>query len=248
MTACCFLLAWWVPTDDEMRFAQIYFEQWRPSLWGLRITTEEQFCQLLGYEPGLTKECFEWPDFSKCDVIPIPLNGLAGEATAEHRIHALDRPADVDLRNMPLREVVEVLRQRCGIELQYDLREFASAGVDPEMPITFQAEGIALRDALHSMLDPLGLTLIVREGEIVCITTQSCTQKAYGPSIIDRKDWFDYREPVLGDRLRLRGRLVVVTSFLGNVETDSRAVGYTVPKGAKVIFVNDRIASAIDAC
>jgi hypothetical protein len=240
---------WWVPPDDEVRFAGIYFTQWRPSISNLRITNERQFFQMLGHErdPGVCP--LAWPDFFKSDVIPVPLNGLAGEPTAEHRIAAFDMPVDVDFHNMPLQKAVEVLSERCGmVELELDLREFDLARVAPEMPITFQAKGVVLRDALHSMLEPRGLTIVVVADEVVCITTESKAQSPYYPGFLSRgSDWHFYCPPALGHRLRFRGKLVLITSFAGTVEPDSRAVGYTVPKGAKVLFVSERIANAMDA-
>lgn len=248
MAACCLLLAWWVPTDDEVRFAHIHFTKWRPSIAPLRITTARQFFDVLGYEPGQEPDFPEWPDFSKSDVIPVPLNGLAGEPTAEYRVEALAKPVSMDFRNTPLREVVEVLQEREENDwwLQIDLRGFALDGVDPDLPITFHAEEVPLRNALHSMLEPRNLTFVVGD-EMVCIITQRSVGDVYGLVIIDRGDWLDSWRPELRHRLRMGGKLVFITSFAGSVPTDSRAVGYTVPKGAKVFFVTDRVADVIDA-
>jgi len=247
VAACCLLLAWWVPSDGEVRFAYVYFERWEPSMGTLRITTTRQLSDLLGYGPdGLPDWWSQWPDFSKSDVIPVPLNGLAGELAAEFRIQALQEPVSVDYRNTPLWDVVDDLRERCGIDLQLSLHQFASDGVDPYMPITFCAQEAPLRSALHSMLEPHNLTFGICE-EFVFITPHRRAPSAYGPSPIDRKDWFDYQQPKLKHRLRLRGKLVFITSFADSVEPDTRAVGYTVPKGAKVLFVTDRGANMLDA-
>lgn len=247
VAACCLLLAWWVPSDGEVRFAHVYFERWEPSMAALRITTADQLSDLLGYGPDDLPDWWSlWPDLSKSDVIPVPLNGLAGEPAAEFRIQALQKPVSVDFQNTPLLDVVDDLRERCKIDLQLDLRQFAADGVDPDMPITFCAEEVPLRSALHSMLKPHNLTFGICE-EFVFITPQRPAPSAYGPSFIDRKDWFDYQQPKLRHRLRLRGRLVFVTSFADSVEPDTRAVGYAVPKGAKVLFVMDRGANMLDA-
>ncbi|MHC4403958.1 MAG: hypothetical protein ACYTG0_30235 [Planctomycetota bacterium] len=247
MAACCLLLAWWVPSDGEVRFAHIYFNRWQPSMAALRITTPSQFCHLLGFELSRLDDWSEWPDFSKSDVIPVPLNGLAGEPTAEYRIQALEKPVSVDFRNTPLLEIVDTLTEQCGVELQVDLRQFALDGVNADMHITFHAEEVPLRSALHSMLQPHNLTFCVGE-DLVCITTHRCAQSAYGGhSIIHGGDWLDFGRPKLRHRLRMRGRLVFITSFAEDVETDSRALGYAVPKGAKVLFVTDLIANILDA-
>jgi hypothetical protein len=103
MTACALLLAWWAPADSGVQFANTYFPQWRPSVSNLRITTEHQFHERLNGKPEPpTGDSVDWPDFSKSDVIAVPLNGLAGEPTAEYRIAALGKLVDVDFQNMPL--------------------------------------------------------------------------------------------------------------------------------------------------
>ena len=248
MTACALLLAWWVPPETEVRFANISFTQWRPSSPNLRITTEQQFYQLLGPNPGrsLLQGLPDWPDFAKSDVIQVPANGLAGETTAEYRVAALGKSVDVDFKNTPLKEVGEVLKKQYGTEVDYCPPSFDEDGVEPGMPITFKARGIALRDALHSMLEPRGLTFIVgAEGLFILVITDSVAKKAYPANILLTGDWLDH-PPDLRHRLRFHGKLALITSFAGTVPLDSRAVGYTVPKGAKVLFVTERVANAID--
>ena len=44
----------------------------------------------------------------------------------------------------------------------------------------------------------------------------------------------------------MHGKLVLITSFADANEPDSRTLGYTVPKGAKVLFVSKRVANAIN--
>jgi hypothetical protein len=105
------------------------------------------------------------------------------------------------------------------------------------MPITFKAKGITLRDALHSMLEPRGLTVVIADGGAVVITTKRAAQKPE-PAL-----W----PPKLRYRLRFRGKLVVIAPFVGPVVPDSGAGGYAVPKGAKVAFVTERVANAMDA-
>ena len=173
--ACCLLLGWWVPSGDKVQFAQIYFHRWGPDLAALRITTAEEFWRLvridLRGDPSYPADY--WPNLSKSDVIFVPLNGLAGEPMAEYRIEALGKPVRMDFHNKPLRAVVDALSGDClndgrGSDLlQINRKEFWEDGVAQEMPITFHCEGVPLREVLHSMLEPHGLTIEVWEGEVL---------------------------------------------------------------------------------
>jgi hypothetical protein len=99
------------------------------------------------------------------------------------------------------------------------------------------------------MLEPRGLTFVVAQGgDSVVITTESAAQTAYVLSGKMRFPLFDYfpGRRVVG-RPRFRGALVLLTPSFYPAEPDSRTVGYTVPKGAKVLFVSECVASAMDA-
>jgi hypothetical protein len=242
MTACALLLTWWAPPDNGVECTNIQFPRWRPDL---RITTERQFCELLGGKPEQKLgETFDWPDFSKSDVIQVPVNGLAGEPTAEYRVAALGKPLEVDFCNTPLYKVVEALNTRCRPELRYhdDLLVLDSRRVAPETLITFKAKGIALRDALHCMLEPRGLTITILgwDADSVVITTESASRQA-------RVGWDEESRLRLQHRLRFRGKLALITSFVDQIGPCSGAIAYTVPKGAKVLFVTERVANAMDA-
>lgn len=209
----------------------------------MRIRTSEELFDKLGYTPDFDIDWIDWPDFSKSDVVPIPLNGLAGEPTAEYRIDALGNLVQLDFQDTPLLDVVYALREDHGVYTELGLRELAEAGIDEETPVTFKAEEVPLREALRSMLDPLGLTYVIHS-DTVGITTKVAAEGVFGPSIIAH--WSDPYIPELRYRIRMGGKLVFITSFADDPGIDSRAVGYTVPKGAKVLFVTDFIANLVD--
>jgi hypothetical protein len=249
MTACCLLLAWWAPAPDDVRFAELYFRQWQPSVAALRITTAKEYYRLLGYEPDpKIFRGFDRPDFSRSDVIAVPLNGLAGGPSAEDRVEGLQKPVHVDFRNAPRWEVADTLKDQTGVEIQYDRHQFWAEGMDEDIRITFHADKMPLREALHAMLKPQNLTTLILPDKVVVITTPGGTRNVWGgPRLLSSNDWFDLSRPQLRHRLRMHGKLVVITSFAGELETDSRAVGYAVPKGAKVLFLTDRMATVMDA-
>ena len=244
--ACGLLLGWWVPSGDEVRYAGIYFCYWRPDLAALRVTRAEEFFGLFERDPrGGLYSAEYWPDFSKSDVIPVPLNGLAGEPTAEYRIEALGKPVRLDFHNKPLRDVVDALADGHSIDLPMDRRALWENGLAVDMPITFHCEGVPLREALHSMLEPHGLTFAVWDGA-VCITTPREAQRARAPPLVYSGGYMLYYFLPPRHRLRMHGKLVFITSFADAIDPDSGANGYTVPKGAKVLFVSERVANAIN--
>jgi hypothetical protein len=244
-SACCLLLAWWALSDGDVRFAWIFFRQWRPAIANLRVKSKEDFFGLLGRktDPRL-EDWYDLPDFSKSDLVPVPLNGLAGEPTAEFRIAELGKLVDVDFQNKPLDEAVRALREQCDIDVQLKVGALAKAGVGEKTKITFRATGIPLRDALHSMLGPHGLTFVVQES--VHVTSTADAEGASMPGLLYDHDWFNDTGYQLKHRLRLRGRLAIMTAFSEATLPDSRAAGYAVPKGARVLFLTDRMANAMD--
>lgn len=76
--------------------------------------------------------------------------------------HALNEKTDLDFANQPLGDVVEYLSQRHEIGLQLDYRSLRASGVAADTPITMNLKGITLREALETMLKPLGLAFANR--------------------------------------------------------------------------------------
>jgi hypothetical protein len=232
MTACALLLGWWAPADSGVRFANISFLDGRQDGFDRRITTDREFDELIG---GMPHRPLQWPDFAKSDVIAVPANGLAGEPTAEYRVPALDKPVEVDFRNTSLEEAIKVFNAQA--EPGKGLLQ-VSVSADPKMRITFRARGITLREALHSMLEPRGLTFVISPLTVL-ITTQSDARKAHVTCFIGRTGaGEEIISPELHHRLRLRGKLALITQEPFN-SPDSGALGYTLPKGAKAASRNN---------
>jgi hypothetical protein len=100
-----------------------------------------------------------------------PLKKPDGRSPEEAIRQALATPGDYEFVNRPLREVVEVLKDRCHIEVLIARRALDDAGVAAESPVTLKAKKTALGDALRAALKPLNLTCVVRD-EVLLITTQ----------------------------------------------------------------------------
>jgi hypothetical protein len=103
----------------------------------------------------------------------------APDAEAERTIHAaLQQPAHLEFAATPLKDVVQDLKNRCHIEIQLDLPALKEAGINESTPVTFksrpmavgrvreQAKDAPLRTGLKSMLDPMRMQYVVRNGAV----------------------------------------------------------------------------------
>jgi hypothetical protein len=85
----------------------------------------------------------------------------------------LDRKADIEFTNAPLTEVVESLKKLTKLEIQLDAKALADVNINSDMPLTFSAKNVTLRNALKLMLRslPAELTWIAKDNVLI-ITTQ----------------------------------------------------------------------------
>lgn len=70
---------------------------------------------------------------------------------------ALDSPTEFDFIETPLKDVVEHMKIKYGIEIQIDTKGLSDAGITADVPITRSLKGISLRSALRLMLRDHGL-------------------------------------------------------------------------------------------
>lgn len=85
---------------------------------------------------------------------------------------ALDGPAELDLTDQPLTNLVEMLGERYGIQAVLDRRALEDAGMGSDTPLTRHASFSSLRSALRLMLGELDLTYVIRD-EVLVITTKT---------------------------------------------------------------------------
>ncbi len=93
----------------------------------------------------------------------------AGSAEAKI-IKALDEPTEMDFVDTPLKDVIDSLKTRHGIEIQLDTKALTDAGVTGDTPITKSIKGISLRSALRLLLAEKDLAYII-DHEVLLITT-----------------------------------------------------------------------------
>ncbi len=88
---------------------------------------------------------------------------------------ALNSQTSLDLVETPLPDVVAFLRNLHNIPIVLDLRALEDVGIDQDVPVTINLEGVSLRSALHIMLRDLGLTYVVADG-VLQLTTPECAE------------------------------------------------------------------------
>jgi hypothetical protein len=98
---------------------------------------------------------------------------LSRAGPAEEKIYeALDNETDLEFNEVPLRDAVEYIKDKHGIEIQLDEKALTEAVIATDTPVTRNVKGISLRSALRLMLRPLQLTYMV-QNEVLLITTQA---------------------------------------------------------------------------
>lgn len=108
------------------------------------------------------------PPSKKVSSLTVPKQPLrSGEAAINE---ACAKPVQLQFVETPLNEVIVVLRNRCGIEIQLDTRALNDDGIGLDTPVTASLHGVPLRSALNHVLRQLGLTWTIRN-DVLLITT-----------------------------------------------------------------------------
>ncbi|MDB5307110.1 MAG: hypothetical protein JWO38_1312, partial [Gemmataceae bacterium] len=82
----------------------------------------------------------------------------------------LDMPISVEFNQTPLSEVIENLRTLTGLPFSYDTAALEAEAVSTAKPISEKLPGVSARNALHLILDKVGLSFVI-EYDSVRITT-----------------------------------------------------------------------------
>lgn len=113
-----------------------------------------------------------------------------GMLASEKRIlAALDSPTELTFFDSPLNEIVDALKQRHGIEIQFDLAAVSSQGIPLDAAITRVLSGTTLRSALNLLLRDFALAWAVKD-EVLWITT---------PEVASSPDFLIVRAYAVGD-------------------------------------------------
>lgn len=74
------------------------------------------------------------------------------ESVYDRIMAALDGPTEMEFIETPLKDVIEAIKTRHGIEIEADSKAITDAGGTLDMPITVSIKGVSLRSALRLML------------------------------------------------------------------------------------------------
>jgi hypothetical protein len=112
-------------------------------------------------------------------------------SAAELRIREeLARPTEFDFNDTPLSDGIDFLRDKHGIEIQFDIKELSENGVKKDAPVTLAVKGVSLRSALRLLLLQLSnsATFVVSD-EVLLITTRDGARQRSSVRIYDVSDF-----------------------------------------------------------
>jgi hypothetical protein len=96
---------------------------------------------------------------------------LQRTGSAEQRILSeLNHTTNLDVVEMPLKDVVNYLSDLHGIRIVLSLKKLDEAGISPDTPMTRTLRGVTLRSALRLLLKDLELSYVIQD-EVIQITT-----------------------------------------------------------------------------
>ncbi len=99
------------------------------------------------------------------------------QQTCARRIEGmLDGKKSFDLQQQSLADVAQYLEQVTGENFVLDPAARRAGLLDPMTKVTGSATDVPMRKGLHKLLDPMGLTIVVRD-EVVVITPKSKPQE-----------------------------------------------------------------------
>ncbi len=91
---------------------------------------------------------------------------------------------------VPLRHVLSALQQQTGVLILLDGRRLRAQGLSPEEPVTIQAQGVSLWDALNQVVEPLKLTVVVEDAQTIKITTAEAAAEQIRVEIYPLGRWW----------------------------------------------------------
>jgi hypothetical protein len=126
---------------------------------------------------------------------PAALPKASERPSAARRIESeLDKTTDIDMVEMPLKDVVQYLQERHQIPIVLNQKKLEEASVSIDTPVTKSLKGIRLASALNLMLRDLELTYVVRD-EVLQITTPEDAASMTEVRVYDCRDLLTMKTP-----------------------------------------------------
>jgi hypothetical protein len=101
---------------------------------------------------------------------------------------ALVEKTDLDVKELPLEEVVRRLRMKHHLQIVFDINALKDAAIDPTaLPVSLQVKDISLRSALKLVLSQFNLTYVIQD-EVLQITTKDKANQLLKTTVYDVRD------------------------------------------------------------
>ena len=116
----------------------------------------------------------------KHDTPPAPLSPTpsAKQRSAAKSIEqTLDRKISFEFQDKPLREATQYLENKIRVDLILSPLDRKEGLLDPKSPVTCAVKDVPLREALHKLLEPIGVTYTIRD-EVIVLTALRPPPKA----------------------------------------------------------------------
>ena len=124
----------------------------------------------------------------------LPPEFLPRLSLSEERIQSsLNDSTEVAFTDTPLEEALKYLEDLHSVEIWIDKETLAAQQVNTDHPVNLQISGVSLQSALHLILEPLSLTLVI-EDQVLKITTKARADKAIITRTYPVSDLFSTRE------------------------------------------------------
>jgi hypothetical protein len=141
---------------------QILALRHRRFLSGLH-TVEESFVPFPDEPPIVYPTAERWEEITRKRAKYENLDLSGKQGTSEQKIfEALDKPADFDFLDTPLKEVADFISENYKINVVLAKSTLDEAAISLDTPVTSDLRGISLRSALRIMLGDLKLTYVIR--------------------------------------------------------------------------------------
>ncbi len=95
----------------------------------------------------------------------------------EKMLTALSETTEVAFTDTPLEEGLKYLEDLHGVEIWLDKETLTTQQINTDHSVTLQISGVSLQSALHLLLEPLSLSLVI-EDDVLKITTKARADKA----------------------------------------------------------------------
>jgi hypothetical protein len=119
----------------------------------------------------------------------------SGVGHAEQRIRkALDTPLEFDFVDTPLKDIIDSLRSKLGVPIQWDSKSLTDAGITPDTVLSFAAKQLRARVGLRQLLSQKDLAYVI-EDESLVITTADRAKLVVHPVVYGVGDLCGFLDP-----------------------------------------------------